>query len=145
MDGPAPARRGGGGGGGGGGEPDAMKNKMAVAAVRNKGGISVPPPLESTSAAAAGAAKTMPADFRLTLVDAPGQDSYGICGLTWLLVYKDQRDEAKGKALVTFLKWAIRDGQRMNAPLLYAPIPKPVVEMVDKAIRQINFRGKSLY
>jgi phosphate transport system substrate-binding protein len=123
----------------------AMQNKMTVAALRNKEGNFVLPTLESTSAAAAGAANTMPADFRLILVDPPGRDSYVICGLTWLLVYKDQRDEAKGKALVTFLKWAIRDGQKMNAPLLYAPIPKPVVEMVDKAIRQINFKGKSLY
>ena len=87
----------------------------------------------------------MPADFRLTLVDAPGKDSYGICGLTWLLVYKAQRDEAKGKALVAFLKWAIRDGQKMNAPLLYSPIPKPVVEKVDQTLRQIHFKGKSLY
>jgi phosphate transport system substrate-binding protein len=123
----------------------AMQNKMTAAALRNKEGNFVLPSLESTSAAAAGAAKTMPADFRLTLVDAPGKDSYGICGLTWLLVYKDQRDEAKGRAIVSFLKWAIRDGQKMNAPLLYAPIPKPVVEMVDKTIRQINYKGKSLY
>jgi phosphate transport system substrate-binding protein len=123
----------------------AMQNKMTAAALRNKEGNFVLPTLESTSAAAAGAAKTMPADFRLTLVDAPGKDSYGICGLTWLLVYKNQRDEAKGKAIVSFLKWAIRDGQKMTTPLLYAPIPKPVVEMVDKAIRQINFKGKGLY
>jgi phosphate transport system substrate-binding protein len=123
----------------------AMQNKMAAAALRNKEGNFVLPALESTSAAAAGAANTMPADFRLTLVNAPGKDSYGICGLTWLLVYKNQRDEAKGRAIVSFLKWAIRDGQKMNTPLLYAPIPKPVVEMVDKAIRQINFKGKSLY
>ncbi|MBI5420008.1 MAG: phosphate ABC transporter substrate-binding protein PstS [Deltaproteobacteria bacterium] len=123
----------------------AMQNKMKTAALRNKEGNFVVPSLESTSAAAAGAAKSMPADFRLTLVDAPGKDSYGICGLTWLLIYKEQRDEAKGKAIVSFLKWAIRDGQKMNAPLLYAPIPKPVVEMVDKTIRQINFKGKSLY
>jgi phosphate transport system substrate-binding protein len=123
----------------------AMQNKMTTAALRNREGNFVLPTLESTSAAAAGASKTMPADFRLTLVDAPGKDSYGICGLTWLLVYKDQRDEAKGKALVAFLKWAIRDGQKMNAPLLYSPIPKPVVEKVDQTLRQIHFKGKSLY
>jgi phosphate transport system substrate-binding protein len=122
-----------------------MQNKMTAAALRNKEGNFVLPTLESTSAAAAGASKTMPDDFRLTLVDAPGKGSYGICGLTWLLVYKNQKDEAKGRALVAFLKWAIRDGQKMNAPLLYAPIPAPVVEKVDKAIRQINYRGKSLY
>ena len=99
----------------------------------------------SRGRAAAGAAKTMPADFRVSLVDAPGKDSYGICGLTWILVYKEQKDEAKGKALTQFLKWAIRDGQKMNAPLLYAPIPKPVVEMVDRTLKQIQFKGKSLY
>jgi len=123
----------------------AMQNKMTVAALRNKEGNFIVPTLESTSAAAAGAAKTMPDDFRMSLVDAPGKDSYGICGLTWLLLYRDQRDEAKGKALVTFLKWALHDGQKMNAPLLYAPLPKPVVEKVDKALRQISFKGKSLY
>jgi phosphate transport system substrate-binding protein len=123
----------------------AMQNKMTAAALRNKEGNFVAPTLESTSAAAAGAAKSMPDDFRLTLVNAPGTESYGICGLTWLLIYRDQKDEAKGKALVGFLKWAIRDGQKMTTPLLYAPIPKPVAEKVDKAIRQINHRGKSLY
>ena len=123
----------------------AMQNRMTVAGLRNKEGNFVVPTLDSTSASAAGASKDMPADFRMSLVDAPGRDSYPICGLTWLLVYKEQKDEAKGKALVAFLKWAIRDGQKMNSPLLYAPIPKPVVEMVDKTIRQIQFKGKSLY
>lgn len=123
----------------------AMQNKMTVAAVRNREGKFVLPSLESTSEAAAGAAKTMPADYRVALVDAPGKDSYPICGLTWLLVYQDQKDEAKGKALVAFLKWAMHDGQKMNAPLLYAPIPKPVVEKVDATLKQIRYKGKSLY
>ena len=121
------------------------QNKMTVAAVRNRDGNFVLPSLESTSAAAAGAADSMPADFRVSLVDEPGKESYPICGLTWILVYKDQKDGAKGKALVAFLKWAMHDGQKMNAPLLYAPIPKPVVEKVDKTLRQILYQGKSLY
>ena len=121
------------------------QNKMTVAAVRNREGKFILPSLESTSEAAAGAAKTMPADFRVSLVDAPGKDAYPICGLTWILLYKDQKDEAKGKALVTFLKWAMSDGQKRNAPLLYAPIPKTVVEKVDAALKQIRYKGKSLY
>ena len=123
----------------------ATQNKMTVAAVRNREGAFILPSLESTSEAAAGAAKTMPADYRVALVDAPGKGSYPICGFTWLLVYKDQRDAAKGKALVSFLKWAMHDGQKMNAPLLYAPIPKPVVEKVDATLKQIRYKGKSLY
>jgi len=121
------------------------QNKMTVAAVKNRDGNFVLPSLESISAAAAGAAKTMPADYRVALVDAPGKASYPICGLTWLLVFQDQKDGPKGKELVSFLKWAMHDGQKMNAPLLYAPIPKPVVEMVDKTLKQIKHRGKSLY
>jgi len=121
------------------------QNKMTVAAIRNKEGHFVPPTLDSTSKAAAGAAKTMPADYRVALVDAPGKESYPICGLTWLLIYRDQKDAAKGKALVSFLKWAMHDGQKMNAPLLYAPIPKPVVEKVDATLKQIRHQGKSLY
>ena len=123
----------------------ATQNKMAMAALRNREGNFVLPSLEATSEAAAGASKTMPADFRVSLVDAPGKDAYPICGLTWILLYKDQKDEAKGKALVTFLKWAMSDGQKMNAPLLYAPIPKPVVEKVDATLKQIQYKGKSLY
>ncbi len=123
----------------------AKQNRMAMAALKNRDGAFVVPSIESTSAAAAGAAKTMPADFRVSLVNAPGKGSYGICGMTWLLVYRNQKDPAKGKALVSFLKWAIRDGQKIGPALDYAPLPKPVVEMVDKSLRQISYVGKSLY
>jgi phosphate transport system substrate-binding protein len=123
----------------------AKQNKMTVASLRNRDGHFVAPTLEATSAAAAGAANTMPADYRVSIVDAPGKDSYPIAGLTWLLVYKDQKDPAKGKALVQFLKWAIHDGQKMEAALDYAPIPKPVVEKMEKTLHQINYKGKSLY
>ena len=87
----------------------------------------------------------MPADFRVALVDAPGKDAYGICGMTWLLVYKNQKDHDKGKALVSFLKWAMHDGQKMHKALLYAPLPKEVVAKVEKTLKQINYGGKSLY
>jgi len=123
----------------------AKQNKMKVASLRNREGHYVTPTLEATSAAAAGVAKSMPADFRVSLVDAPGKESWPISGLTWILVYKDQMDEARGKALVQFLKWAIRDGQKMEAALDYAPLPVAVVEKVDQALKQISFKGKPLY
>jgi len=123
----------------------AKQNKMKVAALRNKEGNFVSPTLEATSAAAAGMAKSMPGDFRVSLVDAPGKESWPISGLTWILVYKDQKDEARGKAMVQFLKWAIKDGQKMEADLDYAALPQAVAEKVDKSLRQISFKGKSLY
>ena len=123
----------------------AKQNRMKVASLRNKEGHFVTPTLEATSAAAAGMAKSMPDDFRVSLVDAPGKESWPISGLTWILVYKDETDEARGRAMVQFLKWAIRDGQKMEAALDYAALPKPVVEKVDAALKQITFKGKSLY
>jgi len=123
----------------------AKQNKMKSASLRNKEGNFVAPTLEATSAAAAGVAKTMPDDFRVSLVDPPGKDSWPIAGLTWILVYKEQKDTARGKALVQFLKWAVKDGQKMEAALDYAALPKPVAEKVDRALRQITSGGKSLY
>ena len=123
----------------------AKQNHMTYALLRNRDGHFVAPTLEATSAAAAGAAKTMPADYRVSIVNAPGKNSYPIAGFTWLLVYKNQTNEAKGKALVQFLKWAFTDGQKMEAALDYARLPKPVVDMLQKTLRQINYKGKSLY
>jgi len=123
----------------------AKQNKMKVASLRNREGHFVIPTLEATSAAAAGMAKSMPDDFRVSLVDAPGKESWPISGLTWILVYKDQKDEARGKAMVQFLKWAMKDGEKMEAALDYAPLPIAVVEKVDQALKQISFKGKSLY
>jgi len=122
----------------------AITNKLPAAAIRNAAGKFVEASIESTTAAAAGAANNMPADFRVSLTNPPGDSSYPIASFTWLLVYKDQPDEAKGKLLVKFLWWAIHDGQKYTADLLYAPLPAPVVKQIEAKIRQITFQGKPL-
>ena len=116
----------------------AFENKLPYAMLQNKSGKFVEPNIKSTSAAAAGAAKNMPADFRISLVNQPGQDTYPIVGFTWLLVYERQKDPVKGKKLVEFLKWELHKGQKMAAPLLYAPLPDNVVKMVEKVITTIK-------
>ena len=93
----------------------ATTNKLPVGAVQNQAGKFVEPTIESTTAAAAGAATSMPADFRVSLTNAPGADAYPIASFTWLLVYKDQQNEAKGRALVKFLWWAVHQGQQYPA------------------------------
>ena len=123
---------------------DAAQNSLPYAYIKNREGRFVEPTLESTSAAAAGAAQNMPADFRVSLVNPPGRDAYPIAGFTWLLVYKNQRDEVRGKALVNFLWWAIHQGQKYAPDLLYAPLPSQVVRMVEKKIQEISYRGKPL-
>src|SRR5262249_50425779 len=103
----------------------------------------VEPTIESTTAAAA-AVTDMPADFRVSLTNPPGGEAYPIASFTWLLVYKDQADETKGRALVKFLWWASHEGQRYPSDLLYAPLPSPVVKQIEAKLREIRFQGKPL-
>jgi phosphate transport system substrate-binding protein len=122
----------------------AITNKLPAASVKNKAGKFVDPTIESTTAAAAGAAKNMPADFRVSLTNAPGPEAYPIASFTWLLVYKDQPNEVKGRALVKFLWWAIHEGQKYPSSLLYAPLPEPVVKQIEARVKQITYSGKPL-
>lgn len=116
----------------------AFENKLPTSTLRNKSGNWVKPSIQSTSAAAAGAAKKMPADYRISLVNQPGKDAYPIAGFTYLLVYEKQKDALKGQKLVQFLNWSLNNGQKMAAPLLYAPLPENVKKMVGKTIKTIK-------
>lgn len=117
----------------------AFENKLPYAFLKNKSGHFVEPSIKSTSAAAASAAKQMPADYRVSLVNQPGKDTYPIVGFTWLLVYEHQKDPVNGKKLVEFLNWSMRNGQKMAAALLYAPLPANVTKMVEKTIKGIKY------
>lgn len=116
----------------------AVENKLPYASLRNKEGQFVEPTIKAISAAAAGAAKHMPADYRISLVNQPGKETYPVVGFTWLLVYEQQKDATKRKKLVEFLKWSLHQGQKMATPLLYAPLPEPVAKMVEKTILSIK-------
>ena len=122
----------------------AVQNKLPVGLVKNAAGKFVEPTIESTTAAAAGAARTMPADFRVSLTNPPGDDAYPIASFTWLLVYKEQPNEIKGRAIVKFLWWMSHEGQKMAPDLHYAPLPAPVVKQIEGRIKEINYRGKPL-
>lgn len=114
----------------------AIQNKMPYAEVKNSAGEFVKPTIESVTAALATA--DIPDDFRFSMTNAPGKDAYPICGATWLLVYQQQRDAAKGKKLVEFLKWAATKGEGMAKSLDYAPLPENVQARVLKRIADIK-------
>lgn len=116
----------------------ALTNHIPVAVILNHDGKWIEPTLEGVTAAAAGASEKMPADFRVSITDAPGPQSYPISSFTWLLVYLQQTDHAKGQAIVNFIKWALTDGQKDAAPLNYAPLPPAVVSKELAALRQIS-------
>jgi len=114
----------------------AVQNKMPYAEIKNAAGEFVKPTLESVTAALATA--DIPDDFRFSMTNAPGKDAYPIAGATWLLVYQQQKDAAKGKKLVEFLKWSLTDGEKMAKDLQYAPLPESVQQRVLKRIGEIK-------
>ena len=116
----------------------ALSNKLPYGEVKNRDGRFAQPSLESVTAAAAGAAAHMPDDFRVMITDSPGADAYPISGMTWLLVYEQQKDAEKGRKLVQFLDWMMHAGQKDAAALNYAPLPKEVVAKEDDALRRIT-------
>jgi phosphate transport system substrate-binding protein len=116
----------------------AVQNKMPYGEVKNSAGSFVKPSIESITAALATA--DIPDDFRFSITNAPGADAYPIAGATWLLVYQQQKDAAKGSKLVEFLKWAAKDGEKMAKDLQYAPLPESLQQRVLKRIDEIKMR-----
>ena len=116
----------------------AVQNKMSYGSVKNKDGKFVRASTDGATAAAAASAKVMPADFRISITNATGATSYPISSFTWLLIPTHSTDPAKGKALVDFLGWMLDHGQSEASTLSYAPLPKPVQDMVRKSITQLK-------
>ena len=118
----------------------ANQNKLPTAELKSHDGQWAKASLESVSAAAAKAA--IPEDYRVSITDQPGDGAYPTAAFTYLLVYRDQQDAAKGSALLNFIWWAVHDGQKEAAALDYAPLPKPVVEKVEQTLKRMTVNGK---
>jgi phosphate transport system substrate-binding protein len=116
----------------------AAQNKMQFGLVRNASGKFVKASTEGVTAAAAAAAKNIPSDYRVSITNAPGADSYPISSFTWLLIPVQSADPAKGRALADFLTWMLDKGENEAASLTYAPLPKAVQDRVRVTIRQIK-------
>jgi phosphate transport system substrate-binding protein len=121
----------------------AKQNNLPAALVRNKSGQYIAASVAAVTAAAAGVAQSLPAntDYRLSIVDAPGAQSYPISSFTWLLVYQHQKDAVKGKKLVDFLSWAMTEGEKTAPTLDYAPLPAEMVTSVKAKIATIDLAG----
>jgi len=116
----------------------ALQNKIAYGSVQNLAGEFVRASVASVTAAAAGAATKMPADFRVSITNAEGKGVYPISSFTWLLLYENPKDKAQSKAMVEFVKWALSDGQKFAPELGYAPLPAEVVKLELAALAKIR-------
>ena len=115
----------------------AVQNNIPYGMVRNAAGNFLKASLEGVTAAA-GSVKSMPADFRVSITNAPGKDAYPISSFTWLLIPVQSKDPAKGKVLADFLNWMLDDGEKMTAQLTYAPLPENVATKVRAEIKQVH-------
>jgi len=116
----------------------ALQNKIAYGSVLNAAGESMKASVQSVTAAAAEAVKSMPPDFRVSITNAPGAGVYPISSFTWILLYENAKDKAQAKTMVDFMKWALTDGQKFAPELGYAPLPEAVVKLEMAALAKIK-------
>ncbi len=116
----------------------ALQNKMEFGLVRNSAGKYIKASTEGVTAAAAADAKSIPADFRVSITNAPGPNSYPISSFTYLLIPTHWQDANKEKVMVDFLQWMLAHGEAEASGMSYAPLPTPVAEHVKQAISQIH-------
>jgi phosphate transport system substrate-binding protein len=115
----------------------AVQNNIPYGVVRNASGEYVKASLQSVTAAAA-SVKAMPADFRVSITNAPGKDAYPVSSFTWLLIPQQSKDPNKGKMIADFLNWMVDDGQKLTAQLTYAPLPDSVAQKVKATIKTVH-------
>jgi phosphate transport system substrate-binding protein len=124
----------------------AQQNKLSTAEIENSAKAFVAPSPEGATACADAAAPTMPDDLRVMIAGCTGNDAtiYPISGFSWIILYKDQTDAARGQALVNVIDWLIHDGQQFGPDLSYAPLPEPVVELGAKKLGEVTANGEPL-
>jgi phosphate transport system substrate-binding protein len=115
----------------------AVSQKLGYADIKNSNGKFVKASFDSVTAAAAGM-KEMPADFRVSITNAPGDKAYPISSFTWMLIPSEIKDAAKKKSITDFLAWILAEGQKDAQSLSYAPLPAAVVAKEKKQLALIK-------
>ena len=116
----------------------ALQNQLAYARVENAAGEFIECTPATVTQAAAGAMATMPPDFRVSITNTPARGAYPIASFTWLLVYREQENAVKGRALVNFLRWMLHEGQQYASSLGYAPLPPEIIKLEEATIEHIR-------
>ena len=116
----------------------ALQNKISYGPVQNMAGEFMGASQASVTAAAAAAVASMPADFRVSITNAPGKGVYPISSFTWMLLFENPKDKNQSKIMVDFVKWALADGQKFAGPLGYAPVPPEVIKLALAALAKVK-------
>jgi phosphate transport system substrate-binding protein len=116
----------------------ALQNRIPYGSVQNMSGTFVRATPDGVTAAASAAASQMPADFRVSITNAPGPNAYPISSFTWLLFYESPKDKQAARTMVDFMRWALTDGQKYCKDLGYAPLPEGVVKLELEALKKFK-------
>ncbi len=116
----------------------AVQSRTTYGSVQNQAGEFIKATEQSVTAAAAAASRQMPADFRVSITNAPGKGVYPVSSFTWLLFFENPKDKAQARVMVDFMKWALSEGQKFAGPLGYAPLPPEVVKLELAALARIR-------
>jgi phosphate transport system substrate-binding protein len=120
----------------------ARANNLPAALIKNSAAAFIEPNPETVTSAASGMLANAPADLRMQITNSAGADAYPIAGIVYALVYKDQKDTAKGKSLVDYLWWVTHDGQAYAKDLHYSPLPTELVKRVEDKLKSVMAEGK---
>lgn len=132
----------------------AFQTGMSYASIENADKTAfIEPTLDTISAASSGVADNLPASDKswvnVSLVNAPGKDSYPIASFTYLLVYDDlkqvTKNKAQAKAVIHLIYWMITEGQEYSSDLLYVPLSDKVVELGKQGLSKVTYEGESLW
>jgi phosphate transport system substrate-binding protein len=125
----------------------AKRNKMSHTQLKNRDGNFLQPDDDNFKAAAAGAEWTKTPGFAVVLTDQAGKNAWPITGVSYILVYKQQDDAAKGKDVLSFFDYAFKNGDAAATELDYVPLPNAVSKLVTDAWKA-NLKdaaGKSIW
>ena len=115
----------------------ALQNKIQFGYIKNAAGNWVKGSIDGVTEAAA-SVKNMPADYRVSITNAPGKDAYPISSFTWLLIPNPAINAANGKIIKDFLNWMLDHGESEVSALYYAPLPKSVSDKVRATVAQLK-------
>lgn len=114
----------------------ALQNKISYGEVKNASGNWIKASIAGVTAAAAGA--KIPADYRVSITNAPGAEAYPISSFTYLLIPVKAADATKGKVLKDLLSWAVKSGEGEASSLSYAPLPSALAEKVLQTVYSLQ-------
>lgn len=116
----------------------ALQNKISYGAVKNEAGSYLKASIDGVTDAAA-SVKDMPADYRVSITNAPGAKAYPISSFTYLLIPAKPINPQNAATLKDMLSWIVKAGESEASGLSYAPLPSNVQEKVLKTIYALQY------